>query len=122
MDLAETLGQVLRVEVEEDGALTLRHEGTFASLRRVALVEGLDVLSLTQVLLWDVPCTDELRRRVAVEANRAMFGTLTTTEHPGGDCTVMLRYNFPAGVDARALKILVRMVLDAGVEMGRALA
>ena len=119
--LAEILGQVLPVEVEDDGALTVRYEGTVAALRTVALVEGLEIISLTQVLAWDLPCTAELREQVGVLASGAMFGTVTMTGKSGGGATVMLRYNFPAGGDDRALKILVLMVLDSGVQVGRAL-
>lgn len=119
--LADVLGQVLPVDTEDDGALTIRHDRTFASVRTLPIAAGLEIISLTQVLDWDLPCTDELRQRVADEASRAMFGTVTMTEDPGGHATVMLRYNFPAGVDAHALKILVLMVLDGGVELRRRL-
>ena len=119
--LADVLGEVLTVEVEEDGALTVRHDGTFAALRTVALVEGLAIISLTQVLAWDLACTDELRDWVSAQASRAMFGTVAMTDRPGGTVDVVLRYNFPAGVDARALKILVLMVLDTGADLRRML-
>lgn len=121
MELAEILGQVLPVEVESDGALTVRYDGTIAALRRVPLHEGLEIISLNQLLAWDLPCTPELRRRVAEEAGRAMFGTVTMTENAGGEATVMLRYNFPASVGAPALKSLVPMVLDGGTEIRRRL-
>jgi hypothetical protein len=116
VSLADVLGQVLPVEVQEDGAVLVRHAGTVASLRTVPLAEGLVVIALTQVLAWDLPCTNELRERVAALASSAMFGTVMMNEDPGGHATVMLRYNFPAGVDAPALKILVPMVLAGGAE------
>lgn len=119
--LADVLAEVMPVEVDEDGALTVRRDGTVAALRTVALVEGLAMISLTQVLAWDLPCTDELRAWVAAEAGRAMFGTVTLTEQPDALADVMLRYNFPHGVDARALKILVPMVLDTGAQLRRTL-
>lgn len=53
--LASVLRDVLPVEEEPDGALTIRHDGTFASLRVVSIVEDLDLVSLTQVLVWDLP-------------------------------------------------------------------
>lgn len=121
MGLDQILGQVLDVEVEEDGALTVRRGGTFAALRKVPLAEGLEIISLNQLLAWDLPCTSELRGRVAEEASRAMFGTVTLSEDSGGRATVMLRYNFPAEVDPPAMKILVPMVLDFGAEIRRAL-
>ncbi len=121
MSLADILRQVLPVEVEQDGALLVRHAGTVASLRTVPLAEGLVVIALTQVLAWDVPYTAELRERVAELANSAMFGTVTMTQQPVGYATVMLRYNFPAGVDEPALKILVPMVLAGGAEAAQTL-
>lgn len=120
MDLAETLRQILPVEVEEDGALTVRHHGTLASLRRVPLHEGLEVVSLNQMLAWDLPCNAELRERVADRAGATMLGTVTMTEQPGGLATVMLRYNFPV-CEPAAMRILIEMVLDGGVEVARTL-
>lgn len=119
--LADVLGQVLEVEVEADGALTVRHDGTVAALRTLPIAESLEIISLTQVLAWDLLCTSELRQRVAQEASRAMFGTVTMNEDSVGRATVMLRYNFPAGVAAPALQILVPIVLDGGAELRRAL-
>ena len=40
---------------EDDGALTVHHDGTVASLRVVTIAEGLDMVSLTQILAWDLP-------------------------------------------------------------------
>lgn len=120
-ELAEILGEAMPVEVEDDGALTIRYDGTFAALRMLPIVEGLDIISLTQVLAWDLPRTDELREQVAAEASSASFGTVTMTEDADGRATVMLRYNFPAGIDARALKILVLMVLDGGIALRQTL-
>lgn len=119
--IAEILAEVMPVDVEADGSLTVRRDGTVAALRKVALVEGLAMISLTQVLAWDLPCSDELRAWVAAEASRAMFGTVTMTEQPGELADVMLRYNFPHGIDARALKILVPLVLDTGSQLRRTL-
>lgn len=122
MTLADVLGQVMPVEVEDDGALTLRHDGTFASLRTLQIAEGLDLISLNQLLAWDLPCDDDLRRRVAAEASTAIFGTVAITEHDDGTAEVMLRYNFPAGaLDDQALRTLVLMVLAGGAEVRRSL-
>lgn len=122
MSLADVLGQVMAVQTEADGALTVRHDGTVASLRRVPVAEGLEVISLTQALAWDLSATDELRERVAAVAGRTMFGTVTLTERPGGLADVMLRYNFPAGIDDPAMRILVLMVLAGGADAARTIA
>ncbi len=123
MGLADVLGQVLSIEVEEDGALTVRHDGTFASLRTLPVAEGLEIIALTQLLAWDLACDDELRRRVAEQAASTMFGTVTMIEDADGRAEVMLRYNFPAGgLDERALQTLILMVLTGGAETARVLA
>ncbi len=122
MALADTLAQVLAVQVEDDGALTVRYEGTVASLREVTIAEGLGMLSVNQVLAWDLPCTPELRETVAAQANSTMLGTVTLAERPGGVADVMLRYNFPVGgLTDPAVQTLVLMVLAGGVEVRRVL-
>ena len=45
--LTSVLGEILPVEEESDGALTVRHDHTFASLRVVTIADGLDLVSLT---------------------------------------------------------------------------
>lgn len=121
MALADVLRQVLPVEVEQDGALTVRHHGTFASLRTMQVDDGLELTSLTQLLAWDLPLTADLRECVAAQANSTMLGTVTLTERDDL-ADVMLRYNFPAGGLAdTALQTLVLMVLDGGIAAARAL-
>ena len=111
------------VQVEDDGALTVRHDGSFASLRTIQVAEGLELISLSQLLAWDLPLNADLRERVAAQANSAMFGTVALTERPGDLADVMLRYNFPAGgLDPSALQTLVLMVLDGGTAVARAIA
>ena len=120
--LAPILGEVLPVEAEPDGALTVRHNGTFASLRVVRIVEDLDLISLTQVIVWDLPLTKKVRDQVAVQARDVNFGSVTLVEKgpeqsaktaKTGD--VMLRYNFPgAGLTDEALRTLILLVLDTG--------
>ena len=120
--LADVLGQVVSVQTEDDGALTVRHDGTAASLRTVTIAEGLEMVSLNQVLAWDLPLNAELRKHVAVQANTTMLGTVTIAERSGKRADVMLRYNFPAGgLDDRALQTLVLMVLAAGAGVARTL-
>ena len=113
----------MSVEVDEDGALTVRHDGTVASLRAVTIAEGLEMVSLTQVLAWDLPVNAALRKQVAALANSTMLGTVTLAEQSGRRADVMLRYNFPVGgLGAQALQTLVLMVLDTGAGARRALA
>ncbi len=119
--LAEALSAVLPVEVEADGALTVRYEGTFASLRVVTIAEDIEMVSVTQVLAWDLPLNASLRKRVAAQAQSTMLGTVTLVES-GKKGDVMLRYNFPGdGLADGALQTLVLMVLVGGADARRAL-
>lgn len=120
--LADVLAGVLRLEADEDGALTVRHDGTVASLRIVTVADGLEMVSLTQVLAWDLALNADLRKRVAAQTATTMLGTVTLVERPRRKADVMLRYNFPAGgLGPSALQTLVLMVLDAGAGVRRAL-
>jgi hypothetical protein len=129
--LALVLGEVLPVEEEADGALTVRHDGTLASLRVVRIVEDLELVSLTQVLAWDMVLTKKIRDRVAEQADSTLLGSVAVVEktrevtakrNSGKAADVMLRYNFPgSGLTDDALRTLILMVLDKGAEIRRAL-
>lgn len=131
--LAAVLADVLDVEQEPDGALTVRHDGTLASLRVVTITEGLDLVSLTQILAWELPLTKQLRDRVTEQADVSQLGTVLLVAKPapaaasakrnsGKTADVMLRYNFPGtGLADDALRTLVLLVLEKGADIGRAL-
>jgi hypothetical protein len=137
--LQERLGSILRdvlpVEDEPDGGLTVHHDATFASLRVVNIAEGLDLVSLTQIVAWDLPLTKKLSDQVAKLAHDSNFGNVTMVEKvsdkaaqrnsgKGGSKTadVMLRYNFPgAALTDDALRTLILLVLDTGTQIRRAL-
>ncbi|MCV7258345.1 hypothetical protein [Mycobacterium shimoidei] len=129
--LASVLGEILPIEEEPDGALTVRHDGTFASLRVVTIVEDLDLISLTQVLAWDLPLSKKLRDQVADQSQNTLLGWVVLVEkssepaakrNSGKTVDVMLRYNFPgSGLTDDALRTLVLMVLAKGAEIRRAL-
>lgn len=133
--LASILADVLPVEAEADGAVTVRHDATIASLRVVNIAEGLDLISLTQILAWDLPSTKKLSEQVAKKSRDSNFGSVTLIEkinekavqRNSGKSTsktadVMLRYNFPgAGLTDDALRTLILLVLDTGAEIRRAL-
>lgn len=129
--LVRVLGDVLCLEEEPDGGLTVRHDGTFASLRVVAIVEDLDLVSLTQILAWDLPLTPWVRDQLTQQARETNFGSVTMVEKTGGQTVqgnsakgraktadVMLRYNFPgAGLTDNALRTLILLVLDTGAQI-----
>ena len=124
--VAGILAAAMSVETEDDGALTIRHDGTVASLRVVTIADGLEMVSLTQMLAWDLPSSPRLRESVAALAHTTTLGTVTMAEQSGGQSgpqsDVMLRYNFPAGgLDDHALQTLLLMVLAGGAAARRAL-
>jgi hypothetical protein len=125
--LAAVLDEILPVHHEDDGALTVHHDETFASLRVVTIAEDLDMVSLTQVLVWDLPLDSKLRAKVAKHANDTLLGTVSLVEKSEGakrnskkTADVLLRYNFPAtGLTDDALRTLILMVLATGGDVRR---
>ena len=133
--LAAVLGEVLVLNREDDGAITLHHDGTIASLRVVDIAEGLEFVSLTQILAWDLPLDAKLRAAVADHAHHTLLGTVSLAAKGGHKevaagakrnskkvADVLLRYNFPAaGLTDDALRTLILMVLATGSDVRRAL-
>ncbi|RAV12733.1 hypothetical protein DQP55_11345 [Mycolicibacterium sp. GF69] len=133
--LGEILEDVLPVTREDDGAVTVHHDETFASLRTVPIAEGLELVSLTQILAWDLPLDAKLRAAVAEHAHNTLLGTVSLAAKSGPKevaagakrnskkaADVLLRYNFPAaGLTDDALRTLILMVLATGAEVRRAL-
>jgi len=129
--LLMVLSEVLPVEEESDGALTVHHDGTIASLRVVSITDGLDLVSLTQIIAWDLLLNKKIRDSVAEQSHTILLGSISLVEKPGDSATkrnssksadVLLRYNFPGGgLSDDALRTLVLMVLDKGADIRRAL-
>ncbi len=133
--LAVVLNEILAVQEEDDGAVTVHHDGTFASLRVVTIAEDLELVSLTQILAWDLPLDAKLRAKVADHAHRTLLGTVSLATKSGQKeiaagakrnskkaADVLLRYNFPAvGLTDHALRTLIMMVLATGADVRRAL-
>ncbi|CAJ1500862.1 hypothetical protein [[Mycobacterium] burgundiense] len=143
--LSTALSEVATVVAEPDGALTVSQAGAVASLRVVTIAEGLEMVSLTQPLAWDLPLNAKTRATVAEHAAATMLGTValierTADKHAGtvanGDsettvrrrspgkkvADVMLRYNFPgAGLNDDALRTLILLVMAAGTDVRRKL-
>jgi hypothetical protein len=128
MELADRLRAVVEgvwpFEEEDDGALTVHHDHTFASLRVVAIAEGLEMVSLTQILAWDLPLDNDIRDKVSRLAHDTVLGTVSLAEQVagGGSADVTLRYNFPAaGLTDEALHTLLMIVLSTGVDVRQTL-
>lgn len=115
---ATLLGSHMSVQKGEDDSLTVYFQGTVVSMRALTLAPGLDVLSLTQVLAWDLPVTDRLRSDVESASGASNFGTVKLAIN---DVTadVLLHYTFPAGaLRDDALTTMIMMVLTVGAEVG----
>ena len=128
MELADRLRAVVEgvwpFEEEDDGALTVHHDHTFASLRVVAIAEGLEMVSLTQILAWDLPLDNDIRDKVSRLAHDTVLGTVSLAEQVagGGTADVTLRYNFPAaGLTDEALQALLMMVFSTGADVRQTL-
>lgn len=131
--LAAVAEAILPTTHEDDGSLTVQHDGTFSSLRVVTIAEGLDMVALTQMLAWDLPLDAKLRAAVGDHAHNTLLGTVSLTEKGAGEggnsrkqasktADVLLRYNFPAaGLTDEALGTLLLMVLSTGADVRRAL-
>ncbi len=78
--VAAVLDDILPIQREDDGAVTVHHDETFASLRVVTIAEGLDMVSLTQVLAWDLPLDAKIRAKVAKHAHDTLLGTVSLVE------------------------------------------
>jgi hypothetical protein len=128
--LVTVLDEILPVQREDDGALTVHHDETFASLRVVTIAEGLEMVSLTQILVWDLPVDSKIRNKVARHARDSLLGTVSMVEKSAGKQAVkgnskkagdvLLRYNFPAaGLTDDALRTLILMVLSTGSDVRR---
>jgi len=131
--LAAVLGEILPLTREDDGAITVHHDETFASLRVVEIAEGLELVSLNQILAWDLPLDAKLRATVADHAHNTLLGTVSLAAKSGHKeiaagakrnskkvADVLLRYNFPAaGLTDDALRTLILMVLSTGSDVRR---
>jgi hypothetical protein len=125
--LAAVLDDILPFEREDDGALTVHHDETIASLRVVTIAKGLDMVSLTQILAWDLPVDSKIRNAVARHARDSLLGTVSLVEKSAGakrnskkSGDVLLRYNFPAGgLTDDALRTLILLVLGTGTDIRR---
>jgi hypothetical protein len=127
--VAAVLDEILPIQREDDGAVTVHHGETFASLRVVTIAEDLDMVSLTQILAWDLPLDSKVRAAVAKHAHDTLLGTVSMVEKIAAakrnskkSADVLLRYNFPAaGLTDDALRTLILMVLATGADIRREL-
>jgi hypothetical protein len=109
----------LRTPVAEDngdGSFGFDYGAVPFALQVVTLTEGLDVVSLTGVLAWDLPLGDEVRNRVATAAEALQFGSIHVIERESV-ADVIVRYSFPAtGLEDSPLTTMLLLVLDGVAE------
>ena len=113
----EALENYHDVHVDDDGALTFRHSEVPCAVQAMQLADGLTVLSLTCVVAWDLPATDELAQSVAERAGQGLFGTLGVVRTERG-MDVTLRYAFPAeGMAPTPLGTLLMLVVATASQL-----
>ena len=99
-----------------DGSLGFDYGAVPFALQVVTLTEGLDVVSLTGMLAWDLPLGDEVRARVASAAEALQFGSIHLIDRESL-ADVIVRYSFPAGgLDDTPLTTMLLLVLDGIAE------
>ncbi|MGI9210760.1 MAG: hypothetical protein ACR2I3_22700 [Rhodococcus sp. (in: high G+C Gram-positive bacteria)] len=99
-----------------DGSFGFDYGAVPFALQVVTLTEGLDVVSLTGVLAWDLPLGDEVRNRVATAAEALQFGSIHVIERESV-ADVIVRYSFPAtGLEDSPLTTMLLLVLDGVAE------
>jgi hypothetical protein len=108
----QALERFHEVRVDDDGALSFRHGEVPCALQGVELAEGLLVLSLTCVVVWDLPADSEVPLRLAERAGQGLFGTLGAVRTERG-WDVTLRYVFPAAsLSVEAMGTLLMLVVS----------
>ncbi|ACY22356.1 hypothetical protein Gbro_3151 [Gordonia bronchialis DSM 43247] len=112
--LAAEIGTVEALDAE---SFMVRLGSTSASVRVLALAEGLDVLAITQLIALDLPNTDELRRDIEDCGAQLSFGSLRRSDPDGVTTDVLQYYTFPVGElgDVPLLTVL-HIVLSSGAD------
>ncbi|RJQ80470.1 hypothetical protein D5S17_08420 [Pseudonocardiaceae bacterium YIM PH 21723] len=112
-----SLETYLEVHTDDDGALSFQHKGVPCAVQATQLVEGLTMLSMTCVVAWDLPASDELAAKLTHRAGDGLFGTLGVVSSPSG-MDVTLRYAFPAeGMGNAPLGTLLMLVVSTASQL-----
>lgn len=116
------LGEIGEVTTRDDVSAVVAVGATRASLRLLRLAEGLDVLTLTQLVAVNLPNTDELRDDVEKNAADLSFGSLRRSDPDGVTTDVLLYYTFPVGeIGDLPLLTVLHLVLGAGADIAQRL-
>lgn len=113
----ESLERYIEVSVDDDGTLTFAHAEVPCVVQATRLAEGLNVLSLTCVLGWDLPEEQAFAAAVAERAGQGLFGTLGIV-HTERGVDLTLRYAFPvAGMETEPLGTLLMLVVSTASQV-----
>lgn len=110
------LGELVELSADDDGSLSFDYEGALCAVQVLELAPGLEMVSMTCVLAWDLEQGAALAAR-AEEARRAVqFGSLQVVDR-GAQADVLLQYVFPAGQLRReALTTMLLLVLGGAAD------
>ncbi|MET9329295.1 hypothetical protein [Tsukamurella sp. NPDC003166] len=119
--LESALADGVALRRDESQAVLIDFGDTPASVQVFELARDVDVYSLTQVVAWDLPLSEDLRADVRSVAETVQFGSLRLMEREVS-ADLVLHYSFPAGTLAgSALREFVLFVLAQGVDARRRL-
>ena len=114
--LAGALEGDLTVDRDAQGAVRIEFGHTPASVQVLQLGTELLVYSLTQVIAWDLPATEELKADLDAAGERIQFGALRILDR-GATADVVLAYAFPvAEMPADQLAEFVQFLLAQGFD------
>ena len=116
------LDGLVELSADDDGSLSFEYEGVPCAVRVLALAEGLEMVSMTCVLAWDLETNpaggngDAPRPGLAALAEQVrrevQFGSLQVVDR-GPKSDVLLQYVFPGGGLTRvALTTMLLLVLE----------
>lgn len=113
----ESLERYIEVSVDDDGTLMFSHADVPCVVQATRLAEGLNVLSLTCVVGWDLTDDGGLSTAVAERAGQGLFGTLGVV-HTERGVDVTLRYAFPVqGIETAPLGTLLMLVVSTASQV-----
>ncbi|WP_220471714.1 hypothetical protein [Tomitella gaofuii] len=105
-------------ESNGDGSVSFHFGGAPCAVHVAQIADGLEMVSVTCVVAWDVPDDERLGALLAAARERAQFGTLRAVAQGGGDSAdVVLQYAFPgSGLADEPLRTLLLLVLGGAAE------
>ncbi len=105
-----------------DASVSFHFGGAPCAVHVAQIADGLEMVSVTCVVAWDVPDDDQAAARLAEARERARFGTLQTVQRDDR-VDVVLQYAFPGtGLDDEPMRTLMLLVLGGALEARTAFA